>query len=279
MSNILDTRLDRTRTVLADFLRRRRESLSPLDVGLSVGKRRRTPGLRREEVAALAGVGLTWYTWLEQGRDINVSAAFLDNVARVLKLDETERRHLFLLAHHRPPAVDGRAFCEMPPLVRSIIDDLETKPAYVMNLRWDVIGWNSAAETLFQFSQQAAGERNMLWMLFSDEKLSSRIAEWDRQAPQILASFRRDFARAPNDEDMIGLVKAMELASPAFRLLWNRHGVHGRCEGRRSFLIEGDGHVAFDHSTLIVDEEKHLRLVVYARVADGGPQPDRSGTM
>lgn len=88
---MLDTRLDRTRIELADFLRHRREALSPLDVGLPIGKRRRTPGLRREEVAALAGVGLTWYTWLEQGREIKVSTAFLDNIARVLKLDEIER--------------------------------------------------------------------------------------------------------------------------------------------------------------------------------------------
>ena len=159
----------------------------------------------------------------------------------------------------------------MPPLVRRIIDDLETKPAYVMNLRWDVIGWNAAAEALFRFSQQGPGERNMLWMLFSDEQLSSRIAEWDRQAPQILASFRRDFAKAPNDEEMMGLVKTLELAAPAFRLLWNRHDVHGHCEGRRSFLIEGQGHVVFDHSTFIVDEERNLRLVVYAIATDVGP--------
>ncbi|PRD43730.1 transcriptional regulator [Phyllobacterium phragmitis] len=267
MSNTLESRLDRTRTELADFLRRRRESLSPLDVGLPPGKRRRTPGLRREEVAALAGVGLSWYTWLEQGRDINVSAAFLDNVSRVLKLDETERRHLFLLAHHRPPAINGRAWCALPPLVRRLIDDLELRPAYVMNLRWDVIGWNTAAELLFGFDGRDPAERNMLWMLFGDDSLSDRIVEWDNQAPQILASFRRDFAQAPEDEDMIGLVEALEQRSPAFRDLWRRHDVHGRCQGRRSFLVVGIGAVAFDHSTLIVDEEKHLRLVAYAALA------------
>lgn len=197
MSDTLDNRLDRTRAELADFLRRRRECLSPLDVGLPAGKRRRTPGLRREEVAALAGVGITWYTWLEQGRSIKVSTAFLDNVSRVLKLDEIERRHLFLLAHQRPPAMAGQAWCEVSPLVRRLLDDLTLRPAYVLNLRWDVIGWNEAAQNLFGFEQRDASERNMLWMLFADNRLNSKIIEWLIQAPQVLASFRRDLRRLP----------------------------------------------------------------------------------
>ena len=261
-----DDRLQRTRTELSDFLRRRRESLSPLDVGLPSGKRRRTPGLRREEVATLAGVGLTWYTWLEQGRDIRVSTAFLDNVSRVLRLDETERRHLFLLAHHRPPAIKGRPWCELPPLVRRLLDDLTLRPAYVMNLRWDIIGWNVAADRLFGFQQRDAGERNMLWMLFADDRLSGQIVDWADEAPRILASFRRDYAQAPEDEDMGALVDALEQQSPSFGDLWRRHDVHGRCRGRRSFLVDGIGAVPFDHSTLVVDEEKHLRLVFYAAV-------------
>ncbi|OCW56488.1 XRE family transcriptional regulator [Hoeflea olei] len=264
MSNMQAARLDRTRTELADFLRRRREAVSPMDVGLPAGKRRRTPGLRREEVAALAGVGLTWYTWLEQGRDISVSSAFLDNVARVLKLDETERRHLFLLAHHRPPTIAGRQWCVLPPLVRRMIDDLAAHPAYVMNLRWDVIGWNAAAQALFGFEEREETERNMLWMLFADGRLQDRIVEWEAQAPQIIASFRRDYAQAPQDDDMTGLVEMLEEQSPSFRELWRRHDVHGVCEGRRSFRVDGIGPVAFDHTTLIVDADKHLRLVFYA---------------
>jgi len=263
---MLDRRLDRTRIELADFLRRRRESLSPLDVGLPLGKRRRTPGLRREEVAALAGVGLTWYTWLEQGRDINVSSAFLDNISRVLKLDETERRHLFLLAHQRPPVRSGRPWCTLPPLVRRLLDDLAGRPAYVLNLHWDVIGWNTAAERLFEFEARDPAERNMLWMLFADDRLHGRIVEWQEQAPQILASFRRDLAQAPEDEDMVSLVETLEGVSPQFRDLWTRHDVHGRCEGRRSFLVDGIGPVTFEHATFTIDQEKHLRLVFYSAV-------------
>ncbi|QCR38286.1 helix-turn-helix transcriptional regulator [Nissabacter sp. SGAir0207] len=264
------TRLARTRLELADFLRRRREDLSPLEVGLPAGKRRRTPGLRREEVAALAGVGITWYTWLEQGRDISVSTAFLDSISRVLKLDEIARRHLFLLAHQRPPALAGQTWCELSPLVRLLLDDLTTRPAYVLNLRWDVIGWNAAAERLFGFGQREAAERNMLWMLFADERLSSRIVEWAAQAPQVLASFRRDFAQAPEDEGMVALVETLTHLSAPFEQLWHQHDVHGRCEGRRSFLIEGQGAVAFNHASFIVDQDKHLRLVFYAAVDEGG---------
>ena len=127
-------RLDRTRADLSEFLRLRRERLRPADLGLPAGGRRRTPGLRREEVAALAGVGLAWYTWFEQGRNISVSATFLENLARVLKLDPAERRHLYLLAHQRPPAEPGRTVCTVPPQVRRLMDDLPARPAYILNL-------------------------------------------------------------------------------------------------------------------------------------------------
>jgi len=262
---MLDNRLDRTHSVLADFLRSRREALSPLDVGLPAGKRRRTPGLRREEVAALAGVGITWYTWLEQGRSIRVSASFLDNLSRVLKLDDIERRHLFLLAHQRPPAMAAQTGCQLSPMVRLLLDDLTQRPSYVLNLRWDVLGWNTAADSLFGFALRPESERNMLWMLFADDQLNSKIVDWSAQAPQVLASFRRDFARAPEDEDMANLVAMLNEVSGDFKTLWLQHDVHGRCEGRRIFRTGESGEVAFDHTSFIVDEGKHLRLVFYAK--------------
>lgn len=265
----MKNRLDRTRLELADFLRRRREKLSPIELGLPAGKRRRTSGLRREEVAALAGVGITWYTWLEQGRAITVSTAVLESISRVLRLDEIERRHLFILAQQRPPAIVGETSCTLPPLVRILLDDLTLRPAYVLNLRWDVIGWNMAAGRLFGFDSCSAAERNMLWMLFADDRLSSRIVEWPSQASQVLASFRRDFAQAPEEESMVALVEALERLSGTFKSLWNQHDVHGRCEGRRSFLVGNADAVTYEHSSFIVDEEKHLRLVFYAAVPEG----------
>ena len=175
--------LNRTRQELADFLRMKREKLSPQAVGLPSGTRRRTPGLRREEVAALAGVGLTWYTWLEQGREINASVGFLEDLARVLKLDATERYHLFLLAHQRPPVVAGHQWCQVTPLVRRLLDDLTLRPAYVMNLSWDIIAWNPAADRLFAIAERQPQQRNMLWMLFADPELNQRLMGWQEQAP------------------------------------------------------------------------------------------------
>ncbi len=260
--------LNRTRQELADFLRMKREKLSPQAVGLPSGTRRRTPGLRREEVAALAGVGLTWYTWLEQGREINASVEFLEDLARVLKLDATERYHLFLLAHQRPPVVAGHQWCQVTPLVRRLLDDLPLRPAYVMNLSWDIIAWNPAADRLFAIAERQPEQRNMLWMLFADPELNQRLMGWQEQAPQILASFRRDYARAPQDATMLQRIQALSDVSPQFRQLWQQHDIHGRCQGQRTFLVAGAGEVTFEHASFIVDEDNHLRLVMYSAQPD-----------
>lgn len=260
--------LNRTRQELADFLRMKREKLSPQAVGLPSGTRRRTPGLRREEVAALAGVGLTWYTWLEQGREINASVEFLEDLARVLKLDATERYHLFLLAHQRPPVVAGHQWCQVTPLVRRLLDDLTLRPAYVMNLSWDIIAWNPAADRLFSLAERQPEQRNMLWMLFADPELNQRLIGWLEQAPQILASFRRDYARAPQDATMLQRIQALSDVSPQFRQLWQQHDIHGRCQGQRTFLVAGAGEVTFEHASFIVDEDNHLRLVMYSAQPD-----------
>ncbi|MFC0267820.1 helix-turn-helix transcriptional regulator [Kushneria aurantia] len=264
-----ERKLTRTRQELAEFLRTRRERISPQAVGLPAGTRRRTPGLRREEVAALAGVGVTWYTWLEQGREIGVSSTFLDNLARALRLDAAERRHLFLLSHQRPPVEPGKTWCQVPPLVKRLMDDLSTRPGYVLNLRWDVLAWNDAAARVFGFAEQPAEYRNLLWMLFTDAGLRRLIADWSDEAPRILSSFRRDYARADDDPAIANLVKELVALSPEFRHWWHRHDVDAPCRGVRALDLDGLGKVGFEHTSLIVDEERHLRLVVYAaREAD-----------
>lgn len=260
--------LERTRSDLAAFLVAHRARLSPVDVGLPSGGRRRTPGLRREEVAALAGVGLTWYTWLEQGRNIGVSATFLDNLARVLKLDAAERRHLFLLVHERPPAEPGKTWCVLPPLVRRMMHDLP-HAAFVLNLRWDVLGFNPLADALFSFSSHSLERSNLLWLLFTDPLLRERVDAWEKQAPLMLSSFRRDFARASQEADIHELVDELERVSPEFKAWWQTHDVRASCTGLRMMMIEGKAE-PFEHTSLTVDEDRHLRLVVYARQQDGG---------
>ncbi|MDX5627003.1 MULTISPECIES: helix-turn-helix transcriptional regulator [unclassified Brenneria] len=254
----------RTRADLAEFLRKHRERISPLDVGLPTSARRRTPGLRREEVAALAGVGLTWYTWLEQGRDIGASGYFLDRLATIFKLDAAERRHLYLLAHQRPPAENGKTVCEVPPLVHRLIADLPRRLVYVLNLRWDVLTWNHAADRVFHFSSQPAEQRNLLWMLYINPETQRLFYPWEQQAPLILASFKRDFARAPAAHDIHELVKNLEKISPDFKRDWHQQDVQGSCTGARALMIEDIGEIVFEHTTLTIDEERHLRLVYYA---------------
>lgn len=256
--------LERTRSELAEFLRTRRERLSPEDLGLPNGRRRRTPGLRREEVAALAGVGLTWYTWLEQGREIGVSADFLDNLARVLKLDAAERRHLFLLAHERPPAEPGKTFCTVPSLAGRLVEDLAPHAAYIINLRWDVLAFNPPADSLFGFAKHDSGRRNLLRLLFTDPAMRDAIVDWEDQAPAMLASFRRDFAAAREDADAKGVVAELEAVSPEFKRWWRSQDVHAPCTGMRMIRVEGQP-VAFEHTSLTVDGGQHLRLVVYAQ--------------
>lgn len=255
--------LERTRPELAEFLRARRERLLPEDVGLPTAKRRRTPGLRREEVAALAGVGLTWYTWLEQGREIGVSADFLDNLARVLKLDAAERRHLFMLAHERPPAEPGKTFCIVPSLASRLVEDLAPHAAYIINLRWDVLAFNGPAGRLFRFGRHDPGHRNLLWTLFTDPELREAFVNWEQQAPAMLASFRRDFAAAREDADARALVEELERVSPEFKDWWRSQDVHAPCTGTRTISVEGTP-VDFEHTSLTIDGGQHLRLVVYA---------------
>jgi transcriptional regulator with XRE-family HTH domain len=254
----------RTRPELSEFLRSRRERLTPADVGLPAGSRRRTPGLRREEVAALAGVGLAWYTWLEQGREISVSTGFLDNLSRVLKLDAAERRHLFLLAQQRLPPEPATTWCVVPPLVHRLMGDLPKRPAYILNLRWDVLAWNAAADLLFRFSIHPAHRRNLLWLLFADNDLRKLFDPWEEQAQQILSSFRRDFARSLQDPDIDMLIKSLEKTSPEFKKWWQEQDIHGPCQGIRHLNVKNIGRVTFEHTTLTIDEDRHLRLVYYA---------------
>jgi transcriptional regulator with XRE-family HTH domain len=254
--------LERTRPELSRFLRHHRERLTPAAVGLPGGNRRRTPGLRREEVAALAGVGVTWYTWFEQGRAIGVSEAFLLNLARALKLDDSECCRLFLLAHQRPPSPEALHWAKVPPLVQRMMDDLAARPAYVTNLRWDVVGWNAAAERIFSFSTQPQALRNLLRMVFTEPGLRTRLPAWREDAARLLAGFRDDMAVAPQDPTLRALVEDLRRLSPDFRRGWDAPQWPAPARGI-SAALDGDSRTDFEHETVIVDEYHHLRMVVH----------------
>ncbi|MDX1559897.1 MAG: helix-turn-helix transcriptional regulator [Marinobacter sp.] len=261
-------RLERTQSDLTEFLLRHRHKLTPADVGLPSGGRRRTPGLRREEVAALAGVGLTWYTWFEQGRDIQVSERFLLNIARALKLDDAECCHLFLLAHQRAPRPEAYQEQTLSPRTQSLMDEL-ARPAYVINLRWDVIGWNTPADKLLQFSELEASNRNLLKMVFANPELRRRLADWHQDSSCLLAQFRCDLAGVPEDPVMRTLIDELCQLSPDFRHWWGGSSMEGYNRGIRT-IIGADGALyTFDHETLIVDEHRHLKMVIYFEAERG----------
>ncbi|ODC02261.1 transcriptional regulator [Terasakiispira papahanaumokuakeensis] len=266
------SRMSRTRSELADFLTTRRARLKPEQVGLPAGQRRRTPGLRREEVAALAGVGVSWYTWLEQGREIGVSSLFLERLAEVFRLDEMERRHLFLLAHQRLPVETGINWCQVPPIVQQLMNELPYSPCYVMNLRWDILAWNTAADRLFSFSKTEAAQRNLIWMLYAHEPLRQLIHQWEINMPRILSSFRRDYVNAREAPDFKALVQSLMQLSPEFKQSWSTHAVDAPCQGLRDLNLPGLGVIQFQHTRLLADEQHHLSLVYYT------PQPDHQET-
>jgi transcriptional regulator with XRE-family HTH domain len=260
---MVERSLSRTRIELSEFLTRHRKKLTPADVGLPSHGRRRTPGLRREEVAALAGVGLTWYTWFEQGRDIQVSQAFLLGVARALRLDDAECTHLFLLAQRRPPPPEARHWESVTPLIQQMIDDLTTRPAYVLNLRWDLVAWNAAADTVFGCGAREREMRNILRMVFADPDMRRRLPAWRDDAPRLLAQFRYDFAVAPEDPLMLALVDDLKELSADFRRWWETADEQEARRGFRSVITADAERLDFRHEALVVDEHRHLRMVVY----------------
>jgi transcriptional regulator with XRE-family HTH domain len=269
--------LERTdqRRELAAFLRSRRNRLVPTEIGLTLGPRRRTPGLRREEVAQVAGVGLTWYTWLEQGRDITVSTHMLDNLCRALRLDTTERAHLFALAQHRPPPLSPTALPSVSPALRRLVESLPT-PAYVKTARWDVLAWNSALSALLgDFGIVQPQQRNLVWLVFTDLRYRSLLADWDRDARRILAKFRSDYGLAGGDPAFEELLDNLRGASPEFERWWPQQDVDSFAEGLKRFRVPGLGLIEFEYNSFFVGGQSDLRFIVYAPLAGNSTRQAR----
>jgi len=256
-----------SRNELADFLKTRRARIAPDEAGLAVG-RRRSRGLRREEVASRAGVGLTWYTRLEQGKPIQVSTAFLENLARALKLDAAERAHLFVLAQHRPPPIAGAAItAQASATLQSMLDAIAT-PAYARNGRFDVLAWNAANTQMFgDFTRIPAEERNVLWLMFTRTYFRRTMPSWEDDARTVLASFRMNFAAASGDPEFTALVARLNAASPVFRGMWPEHDVGQVGEGLTRFSAPRHGReLTFRHHILMPEAFPDLRITIYVPV-------------
>ncbi|WP_395321854.1 helix-turn-helix transcriptional regulator [Variovorax sp. UC74_104] len=254
------------RAEVAAFLRSRRERLKPAEVGLPTTARRRTPGLRREEVCHLAGVGLAWYTWLEQAREIEVSAHFLDRIAHALKLDATERAHLFTLAHNRPPPIVPGPSLAVTPHLRRMLDAV-TGPAYLATASMHVIAWNGALSAVFgDLSAIAPEDRNMLWLVFASPAHRAAIPQWETDARAMLARFRVEFGRHRDDPAFLTLIERLQIASPEFRQWWPDHDVSMRTDRTKRFEVRGVGRMELEQSSFMVEESPDMRLVVYTPV-------------
>lgn len=255
---------EQRRGELGAFLRNRRARLAPTDVGLAAGQRRRTPGLRREEVAQLAGVSPTWYTWLEQARNVRPSAQVADSLAQALRLDSAERAHLFQLARGEIVAPE-RSVEDVSPAVRRLVAHLGPNPAWITGRRGDLLAWNRAAMAVFgDYSGLAEGRRNLVWLVFTDPHLRTLLIDWEQSARHLLAQLRAASARAPGDPSFRALIDELRQVSPEFRRWWQRHDVTGLAEGRKELDHPTMGRMVFEHADFQAAEAPELRLVLYS---------------
>jgi len=256
------------RQELSDFLRNRRGRIAPADVGLPETNRRRTPGLRREEVAQLAGVSATWYTWLEQKRPIGVSSGVLDSLARVLRLDHAERMQLFQLALRQPVLESPSKRETVSPLIRRLLDQTDPVPAFVIGRRWDVLAWNRAALAFFfDFEQVPSNERNTLWLIFTSSTLRSLLVDWRSRGQDTVARFRADYGRHAGDAHFVQLVERLKSVSPEFAEWWPRHDILPMTEGRNAYDHPQVGRMIVEHTTFSVIDNPELRLIVFLATA------------
>lgn len=259
---------ERRRRELGDFIRSRRERTAPEAVGLPPGPRRRTPGLRREEVALLAGIGVTWYTWLEQGRQINVSSQVLLSVVRVLGLDDVERAHVFHLADVPDPehmVAEG----QVSPAVQLVLDQLNPYPASVIGSRWTILAGNQAYRALVgDFRDLPPCARNTLWMFFTDPEWRTLAADWAGTSRQLVAKLRAAVAADPGDPGWGPMLDALNKASPEFRELWRRQEVAGMDSAVKCFYHSVIGPLDFAVTHMLTADGRGTRMSVYTPRTD-----------
>lgn len=250
---------------LGDLLRSRRERLQPADVGLPAGPRRRAAGLRREEVAALAAISPTYYTFLEQGRETTPSRPVLDALAAALRLDETERAHLHLLAHGSvtPPAPDSGAE-RLDPEVADLVDRLDPYPTYVSGRYWDILAANRAACALWtDWPEKPFSERNMVWWTFTDPAARRVFVDWEQEAIALLGRLRAAAARNPDDPGFGALIDRLCAASPQAREWWSRHDVAPLSPGLKRLRHQRLGEVRLRHVVLTVADDPEQKVVTF----------------
>ncbi|WP_407189542.1 helix-turn-helix transcriptional regulator [Bradyrhizobium centrosematis] len=245
---------------LSAFLRALRERQSPAEFGLAAGSRRRTPGLRREEVAQLCGLSATWYTWIEQGRDVSVSASTLARLARGLRLSRAERSYLFEVAGKRDPErPDNR---DAPPeAVLACVDAIDG-PAYILDRTWGARRWNTKASRLFAGWLDTDGDKNLLRYIFLRPEARTLIRDWTSRAHRVVAEFRAAVTAYADDPDICRLVDELRIGSPDFERCWQSQGVLAREGGERAFNHPAMGQLRYQQVSLSLAGWHDYRLTM-----------------
>jgi transcriptional regulator with XRE-family HTH domain len=258
---VVRSSIDRQRV---EFLRSCRARICPADWGLSPVQRKRTNGLRREDVAVLAGVSVSWYTWLEQGRDMRVSDEMLERLCRVFRLTENERIYLFSLVQHRPPRVNCDVQQEAAPDIVRMIKSLAT-PAVAMNLRWDVLAWNRLSAAIFRdYAAMKASERNLIEILFTRLTYKMSPLAFENMARRVLAKLRVDYSNSAPDPRFEALIRRLDAISPLFHRMWRSPEINVGSYGIHRFIHPRYGELAFEHTSYVPDGHPHTRVVICA---------------
>lgn len=257
--------MDNRRKELGEFLLALRQRGTPEEFGFPSGARRRTKGLRREEIAQLAGISATWYTWIEQGREVNISSEALDRLAQVLKLSRTERAYLFDIAGRRDPR-GNEAEEDTPPVTLVRLLDNITIPAYIMGRTWDLLAWNRAAEVLFSgwLDKPVGGASapNLLRYVFQNPDAKQFVVNWEVRARRLVAEFRADCRSRLEEPELQRLVAELSQTSPEFERFWKQHDVLERQGGQREFNHPELGIINYSQVTLRPVEQEQLKLVL-----------------
>ena len=255
---------DSSRSELGDFLRSRREQLRPGEVGLPDGRRRRTPGLRREEIAELAGISTDWYVRIEQGRTVSPSITTVDALARALRLDEAERAHLQILARSAERRVFSRE--SVPGVIRRLVEGLD-QPAYVTGRRWDLLVWNAAAAELFDFGSLADEDRNILiYMLTYPDARCLFGDSWADEAKRMVAQFRTTHDLWASDPEFLDLLARLRGGSPEFARWWEAHDIRSSVAGEKLLSHPEKGRLRFEYATFQANDDPALKLAIYTPV-------------
>jgi transcriptional regulator with XRE-family HTH domain len=256
----------RSRDELSRFLKRARSRIRPEDVGLPAGERRRAKGLRREEVAALAGMSVTWYTWFEQGRDVKLSAAMLERLSGAFRLTGEERAFLFALAQHRPPPLAPVVDDRVTPTIQHVLDALPV-PAQVLSDDWTVVAWNRAAALVFRdYSRLAERDRNLLKLLVLPGRDAAEDDGYRDRVGRLTARLRWDYSRSARPEVLDPLIDEMLAKSRVFADYWEKMEIAAHFEGVHAIDFPALGKINFRHASFAIEQTPTQRLIVFAPV-------------